>query len=76
MRQWATRKKCKFVYLRLDNFLPHIMICFDADPDLAQTLDADPNPDPWGEGVDQPKMCIPPGKILGTPLPTVFKKTA
>ena len=21
MRQWATRKKCKFVYLRLDNFL-------------------------------------------------------
>jgi hypothetical protein len=22
-----------------------------------------------GEGVGQPKMCIPPGKILGTPLP-------
>jgi hypothetical protein len=78
MRQWATRKKCKFVYLRLDNFLPRIIIykkqsfnfyklynnlltvepravdphCFDADP----------------KGVGQPKMCIPPGKILGTPL--------
>ncbi len=24
--QWATRKKCKFVYLRLDNFLPRIII--------------------------------------------------
>jgi hypothetical protein len=47
---------------------PH---CFDADPD----------PDPaqnlpriqiqirgGGEGVGQPKMCIPPGQILGTPL--------
>jgi hypothetical protein len=22
-----------------------------------------------GGGVGQPKMCIPPGKILGTPLP-------
>ena len=32
---------------------PH---CFDADPD------------PWEGGVGQPKMCIPPGKILGTPL--------
>jgi hypothetical protein len=42
---------------------PH---CFDADPDPAQNLDADPDPDP--ERVDQPKMCIPPGKILGTPL--------
>ncbi len=42
---------------------PH---CFDADPkpdpDLAQNLDPDPDP------VGQPKMCIPPGKILGTPL--------
>ncbi len=50
---------------------PH---CFDADPDPdpAQNLDADPDPDPGGgegrEGVGQPKMCIPPGKILGTPL--------
>ncbi len=45
---------------------PH---CFDADPhpDPAQNLDADPDP---GGGVGQPKMCIPPGKILGTPLPT------
>ncbi len=25
MRKWATRKKCKFVYLRLDNFLPRII---------------------------------------------------
>jgi hypothetical protein len=59
MRQWATRKKCKFVYLRLDNFLravdPH---CFDADPepepDPVQNLDAnpdpDPDPDPGGRG--------------------------
>ncbi len=47
-------------------------LCFDADlepdPDPAQNLDADPDPDPGGEGVGQPKMCIPPGKILGTPL--------
>ncbi len=44
--------------------------CFDADPDPAQNLDADPDPDsdPGGWGVGQPKMCIPPGKILGTPL--------
>ena len=46
--------------------------CFDADlepdPDPAQNLDADPDPDPGGERVGQPKMCIPPGKILGTPL--------
>jgi hypothetical protein len=33
---------------------PH---CFDADPDPG-----------GGGGVGQPKMCIPPGKILGTPL--------
>jgi hypothetical protein len=56
---------------------PH---CFDADPepDPAQILDADPDldldadpdldQDPGGEGVGQPKMCIPPAKILGTPL--------
>ena len=42
---------------------PH---CFDADP--AHNLDADPDPDPGGGGRGQPKMCIPPGKILGTPL--------
>jgi hypothetical protein len=44
---------------------PH---CFDAEPepDPAQNLDADPDPDPGGAG--QPTMCIPPGKILGTPL--------
>ncbi len=45
---------------------PH---CFNADPDPdpdpAQNLDTDPDPDP---GVGQPKMCISPGKILGTPL--------
>ena len=49
---------------------PH---CFDADPDPAQNFDADPDPDPdpdpGGGGVGQPKKCIPPGKILGTPLP-------
>ncbi len=58
---------------------PH---CLDADPDPAQNLDADsdadvnadadpdpdPDPDPGGGEVGQPKMCIPPGKILGTPL--------
>ncbi len=44
---------------------PH---CFDADPDPAQNLDADPDPDPDPGGRGQPKMCIPPGKILGTPL--------
>ncbi len=49
--------------------------CFDADPDPdpAQNLYADPDPDPkpdpgGGGGVGQPKMCIPPGKFLGTPL--------
>jgi hypothetical protein len=41
--------------------------CFDADPDPAQNLDPDPDPDPGG-GRGQPKMCIPPCKILGTPL--------
>ncbi len=45
----------------------------DADPDPAQNLDADADADPYpdpggGGGVGQPKMCIPPGKILGTPL--------
>ncbi len=42
----------------------------DLDPDPAQNLDADPDPDPdpGGGGVGQPKTCIPPGKILGTPL--------
>ncbi len=50
---------------------PH---CFDVDlqpdPDPAQNLDADPDPDPdpgGGGGVGQPKMCIHPRKILGTP---------
>jgi hypothetical protein len=47
----GNKKKCKFVYLRLDNFLravdPH---CFDADPDPAQNLDEDPDPDPGGGG--------------------------
>ena len=52
--------------------------CFDADletdPDPAQNLDADPDPDRGGrEGVGQPKMCIPPGKILGTPLPVPYR---
>ncbi len=40
----------------------------DADPDPAQNLNADPDPDLGGGGVGQPKMCIPPDKILGTPL--------
>jgi hypothetical protein len=51
---------------------PH---CFDADPepdpDPAENLDAYPDSDPdpdSGEGVGLSKMCIPPGKILGTLL--------
>ncbi len=43
----------------------------ETDPDPAQNLDPDPDSDPdpgGGGGVGQPKMCIPPGKILGTPL--------
>ncbi len=44
---------------------PH---CFELDPDPAQNLDADPDPDPGGVGGGKPKMCIPHGKILGTPL--------
>jgi hypothetical protein len=43
----------------------------DLEPEPAQKLDADPDPDSepgGGGGVGQPKMCIPPGKILGTPL--------
>jgi hypothetical protein len=43
------------------------------DPDPAQNLDADPDPDPGGgDVVGQPKMCIPPGKILGTPVLTPY----
>ncbi len=46
---------------------PH---CFDVDPDPAKNIDADPDPDPdsGGGGGCQPKICIPPGKNLGTPL--------
>jgi hypothetical protein len=36
MRQWATRKKCMFVYLRLDNFLPRIII--QGGSDISGTL--------------------------------------
>ncbi len=47
---------------------PHC-IDVDPDPDPAKNIDADPDPDPDpGGGGGQPKMCIPPGKILGTPL--------
>ncbi len=51
--------------------------CFDGepDPDPTQNLDPDPDPDPDPGGVGKPKMCIPPGKILGTPLlptPPIF----
>jgi hypothetical protein len=42
------------------------------NPDPAHNLDADPDPDPApdprGGGGGQPKMCIPPVKILSTPL--------
>ena len=63
MRQWATRKKCKFFInynYKLDNSLftePRAVDpnCFDADlepdPHPAQNLDADLDPDPdWGGG--------------------------
>jgi hypothetical protein len=69
-KRWGNKKKCKFVYLRLDNFLPRIIIYIKnsfPDPDPAQNFDADADPD-GGEGVGQPKMYIPPGKILGTAL--------
>jgi hypothetical protein len=71
MRQWPTRKKCKFVYLnifiiyKLDSNLltiepravdPH---CFDADPDPAKNLDADPDPDPGGGGGRSAKCASP-----------------
>ena len=68
----------------LDRDLPHYCHtvdphCFDADPDPdpAQNLDADPDPDPdpGGGGVCQPKLCIPPSKILGTPLHGVSQTT-
>ena len=36
---------------------PH---CFDADPDLAQNLDADPDPDPGGGGGRLAKNVHPP----------------
>jgi hypothetical protein len=50
--------------------LPRIIIYIKnsfPDPDPAQNFDADADPD-GGEGVGQPKMYIPPGKILGTAL--------
>jgi hypothetical protein len=50
---------------------PH---CFDPDPDPAQNVVPDPDPDPGGGEVGQPKMCIPPGKILGTPLTGTAEK--
>ncbi len=44
---------------------PH---CFNADPDPDPAQNLDPDPDlGWGGG-SSAKMCIPPGKILGTPL--------
>ncbi len=74
MRQWATRKKCKFVYLRLDNFLPRIIVrqktsllisrmdphCFDPDPDPYQNLDPDPDPGRGGGGGRSAKNVLPP----------------
>ncbi len=69
MRQWATRKKCKFVNLKhnykLDNNLltvepravdPH---CFDPDPDPAQNLDTDADPDPDPERGGGGGVCTP-----------------
>ena len=44
----GNKKKCKFVYLRLDNFLPRIIIYIKnsfPDPDPAQNFDADVDPD-------------------------------
>jgi hypothetical protein len=51
---------------------PH---CFDADPDPdpAQNLYADPDPDlGGGEGVGQPKMCIPPANPRYAPDYNIF----
>jgi len=47
---------------------PH---CFDADPDPAENLKrirSQIQTGGGGKGVDNQKMCIPPGKIVGTPL--------
>jgi hypothetical protein len=59
------------------------MHCFDADPepdpDPAQNLDADPDPDPdpggggGGSSAKNLQLCIPPGKILGTPLELSYR---
>jgi hypothetical protein len=51
----------------------HSKISMDLD------LDTDPDPDPdrgGGVWLGQPKMCIPPGKILGTPLAVSNKITS
>jgi hypothetical protein len=42
-----------------------------ASPPLPRCVSPPPQPERLvmrGAGVGQPKMCIPPGKILGTPL--------
>jgi hypothetical protein len=72
MRQWAARKNASLFTVEPRAVDPH---CLNADPepDPAQNLDADPDPDPGGGGVGRPKMYIPSGKILGTPLYTAYK---
>ncbi len=42
----------------------HSKINLDLDLDLDPDPDPDPDPGPDGGGAGQPKMCIPPGKIL------------
>jgi hypothetical protein len=80
MRQWAIRKKCKFV-LPKDNYkLDNNLLTVEpraVDPhwiriQLKILMRIRIQSQIGGGGVGQPKMCIPPGNILGTPLGVVY----
>ncbi len=76
-KRWVNKKKCKFVYLRLDKFLPRIIRYIKKKQ--SSGAGSGSSSKSWcgcgsgsggggGGGVGQPKMYFPPGKILGTPL--------
>jgi len=60
MRQCATSKKCKFLYVNIVWILIRIQLNLDGGWGR------------WGERLGQPTMCIPPGKILGMALCLVY----